>query len=617
MPQGLRWSKTGARWVIDEGAPRQLSYENFDMKSWGLLVSYWRFYPDKFLDMMEGDSTKYEISIIQRVFIRLYARYAMVFNTASRGTTKTFTIFGGEMTDGILYPGINVQYAGPSKEQLASILSGIMDEVFAQWPGLREYWAIQSNSRNNFELISNEGSHIMIDVARGTTCNSVVAEEVAQSETKTTRAFDHENFKTAILPAVRGIRMVDRQRDPFYKQYQQVYVTSAGKTHNEAYEYRAPILRAMLNGEDAFAIDVPSEVACLCKIREVKWRENLKTSLTADGWLREMDSLWTGTSENPLIRDSVLTESKNLLSMEERHCGKPNVFYIIGYDISYVDGTKNAKCATAILKCEKQNDDKKRNRYLKSLVYVFDNPPPPTSGHQARQLKALWARFSMEDGLPSYIALDGRAYGKSVTEEIHRDLGDGLPPLCCMNHEYPELELPGAVPILYSVQATGGSINGKHDSDADMIRYAEVEFEQGNIRLLTSNVYDGVEAYKKKHNIRESELDGKIALPYQKTRELVGQIGNLRKVASGFNIREERISKSIQRDMWSALKYALRVAYLLELDNLLIGKSKESSWYGELHKVDENGFKPIQQHSANSTGVIVNRAVGRKGGNVW
>lgn len=614
MPRGLRWSKLGAHWVVDEGAPEQLNYDNFDPRAWGLLISYWRFYPDKFLDIMEGDSSKYEIQPIQRIFMRANARYSEVFETASRGTTKSFCEISEKMCEGVLYPGVDTQYAGPSREQLASILSGVVEDVFQQWPGLREYWAYQSNSRDNFELVSNEGSHIMINVARGTTCNSVVAEEVAQSETKTTKAFDHENFKTAILPAVRGIRMVNRRRDPFFQQYQHVYITSAGKTHNESYEYRVPILRAMLRGESAFAVDIPSEVAVLSKIREVKWRDGLKQNLTADGWLREMDSIWTGTSENPLIRDSVLTESKNLLAMEDRHCGNPDVFYIIGYDISYVDGAKNAKCATAILKCERQKLEAKKNRYLKSLVYVFDNPPPSTSGQQARQLKYLWQRYSLPDGLPSYIALDARAYGKSVVEEIHKDLGDGLPPICCMNHEYPELEEPGALPVLYAVQATGGSINGKHDSDADMIRYAEVEFEQGNIRLLTGNVYEGVEAYKKLHNIREAELDGAISRPYQKTRELIGQIGNLKKVVTGFNTREERISKSIQRDMWSALKYALRMAYLLERQNLLIDPNRKSAWGAELQKIEAEGFASVTE-SVNRRNF--GRAIGRKGGNNW
>jgi hypothetical protein len=176
------------------------------------------------------------------------------------------------------------------------------------------------------------------------------------------------------------------------------------------------------------------------------------------------------------------------------------------------------------------------------------------------------------------------------------------------------LEAKDAVPIMYAVQATGASVNGKHDSDAEMIRYAEIEFEQGNIRLLTGNVYEGVEAFKKAHNIRENELDGKIARPYQKTRELIGQIGNLRKVVSGFNTREERISKSINRDMWSALKYALRVVYLLERQNLLGEGNRTSSWSKEILRVSEEGFEPVLEAQRRHPG-IAGRAFGRVGGN--
>lgn len=349
------------------------------------------------------------------------------------------------------------------------------------------------------------------------------------------------------------------------------------------------VLNGMRRGEKKFAIDIPSEVAVLSRIRKTSWRNDLKTKLTADEWLREMDSLWTGTSENPLIRDSVITESKNMLCMEERHCRAPNVFYIIGYDVSYADGAKNAKCATAIIKCEKQESFFKRSRYLKSLVYVFDNPPPATDAQQARQLKMLWRRFSVEDGAPTYIAIDAAAYGRAVVERMHEDLQDGMPPMCCMNHEFPVLERRDSLPVLYAIRATTG-LGGAHDSDAEMIRYAETEFEQGNIRLLTSNVYQGVEEYKKAHNIREDSLDSLIARPYQKTREMVAQIGNLRKVATGFNLKEERISKSIQRDMWSAFKYALRVANILEHENMAMENKGRSSWAKEYAKADGQEF---------------------------
>ena len=95
----------------------------------------------------------------------------------------------------------------------------------------------------------------------------------------------------------------------------------------------------------------------------------------------------------------------------------------------------------------------------------------------------------------------------------------------------------------------------------------------------------------------------------------MGQIGNLKKIVSGFSTREERISKSINRDMWSALKYALRVAYLLEAKNLLGDGKKESAWTGEIRKAEKDGYKAIM--GAGNTGARPGfaRTIGRAGGN--
>ena len=195
-------------------------------------------------------------------------------------------------------------------------------------------------------------------------------------------------------------------------------------------------------------------------------------------------------------------------------------------------------------------------------------------------------------------------------------MNDGLHPLCCMNHEFIEIEKKDALPLVYAIKATSGS-GGSHDSDADMIRYAETEFEQGNIRLLTSNVYDGVEAYKKAHNIKTDELDAVISRPYNKTREMVGQIANLRKKPSGMDFREERASKSIQRDMWSALKYALRVISLLEYENLAQDKNP-SVWAAHFSSVQRTGGKPVLSGNVFPGGRQMNasRVLDRKGGNI-
>ena len=613
MPKNYTFSKTKGSWVKKkQEATIDYDFNDiWDSDSWGLLISYWRTYPDKFLDLLEGDNPPYKIGIIQRLLIRVFFRYQHSFVSASRGFTKSFCFFVAKMTLGVLYPNVTMRYAAPTKEQMASIASEKWEAIKAQYPHLAEYWEVVSDSKDSFEIKTACGSTITVSVTRGNDCHSIGAEEVAQEEAG--QQFNFEKFANAVLPTARVPRMIHKERDPFFPHFQKGYITSAGNQQNESFEYRNDTFREMCDGLDSVCIDFPYSVAILAGIRDFEYYEDLRRKMTPEAQLREIDTIWTGSSDNPVIRDSVLTESKTLMYMENRHCGDPNVFYIIGYDVSYAEGAKNAKCATSVCKCELQ---KGKDHFKKSFVYICDNPPPRDSALQAKQLKDRWYRFCLDGGKPTYIAIDAASYGRSVLEDLHKDLGDGLPPLCCINHDLSDIELEGALPVIYPIRATSGT-GGVHDSDGEMIKYAELEFEHRNVELLCSNLFAGIKAYKLLHKIKDDYADNQIAIPYIKTREMCGQIANLRKKASGTSIKEERISKSIQRDMWSATKYALRVAQIVEYRELVDNIKRDNEW--------TKLFTGQKGNSVNKNGVAVLRTDNRskprfdfqrKGGNM-
>lgn len=149
---------------------------------------------------------------------------------------------------------------------------------------------------------------------------------------------------------------------------------------------------------------------------------------------------------------------------------------------------------------------------------------------------------------------------------------------------------------------------GGRDNDSDMVRYAEMQFENRNVQLLVSNRNRGVEAYKKYHRIKDDRLDYEIDRPYRKTDELCGQIQNLKKVPNGVNISEKRISSKIQRDSWSALKYALRLTELLELQNLVLPE-RRSEW--------QEFFDELGDIPKTAVGGTQSRLVSRRGGRLF
>ena len=340
----------------------------------------------------------------------------------------------------------------------------------------------------------------------------------------------------------------------------------------------------MARGERAYVIDVPFDVILLNQMRPVAWAENIRNELTPEQWMREMESIYSGSDKNPIIRDEVLSEARCLLMMEEHHCCKDrdnklkpeDVIYVVGYDVSYRDAKANAKCACVVVKCTKQDDYYHKDKYLKQVIWIEDWTPAetPTPIAQAQRLRRIWNRFCV-DGSQTYIVIDARAYGDGVlTALMDHPIGGGVP-LCCYKHvDYTALELDGAIPVIYPIKAGGV---GTTDPDSDMVQNAELQFEHNNVQLLTANMNDGVEAYKQAHRIKDDSMNYKIAAPYKRTNELIGQIQNLREEPSGQGIKERRISQHIQRDSWSALKYALRFAQLLERANLQPKKNK-SDW---------------------------------------
>lgn len=517
--------------------------------------------------------------------LRAYARYTDVAITGTRGMTKTYTKMISEMLNGIAWPGTQVLYTGPSLKQLASIGGKTFHAIEHDYAALAKHWRVTAESKDDFKIETDYGSAFYIGEKRGDNIHAATAEEFAQEENP---PFDFDEYTTIVLPAVRLRHNVNGEPDPNFVAYKNHSITSAGRKQNHAYQVRCEVMKEMARGESAFTMDVPWQCVVLQQMRPYSWAQKLKTKLTPERWMREMESRYTGADSNPIVRDEVLTESRKLMVAENRHCGydvgnrldPKDVIYIVGYDVSYADDKKNAKCACVVLKCTRQTDWLKRDRYLKQLVYVDVWNPPVKSMMQAQRVKDVWSRFCYDGGAATYLAIDAWQYGTSVVENLMMDLGDGLAPLCVRNHaSFTELEQDNAIPCLYPIKAGGAGVT---DPDAEMVQYAELQFENRNVELLCGNVNEGVEAYKKYHRIKDDYMDAQIAEPYLKTRELAGQIQNLKKVPSGKTMREERISKHIQRDIWSALKYALRVAQILEREELAKSVRRKNDWDSEL-----------------------------------
>lgn len=515
---------------------------------------------------------------------RAAARYERTFFYASRGTGKTTCIVSDRCNKGILFPGEIVGYYAPTEKQAAPIASKAFATYKRNTPLLAAYWSEDSNAAMSFRLSTKNGSKFMMSVPRGVDTSSLIAEECGQEDKN---PFNWEDFNQIVLPTNRKEYKVAGVSPIGAVNLQVHYITSASRKENPAFQVCQSIRSAMKRGESAFACWIPWQAVVLSRMKSFNYYRNLKRQLTAEQFERECESKCTGSVQNPIIRDSALTDSRTVMLMEDRHCGDQNVFYVLGYDVSSRDVAGNAMTATAILKCEKNSkaDFSDWDHYIKSCIYVTDDHPPTSAEDHARQIKRRWHDYTLEGGKMAILVIDARQYGQAVIEQLHRDLFDGLPPLATIIHEppYVSLEQEGAIACIYPLQATGFS---GRDPNTEMLDYIEREIENGRLKLLTPNIVEATKAYKLKHNITDDFQDMKIQHPYIKTNRLCQQIGNLQKRYTSLGWTEKEISASIPKDEWSALLYAARMAQRMEREELYYENRANNEWekYAEHYK---------------------------------
>lgn len=596
MPNGYRadmgktYLKSSGKWVT-KSKEKAFDYDKIDKKSWALLISFFRFYPDFFYDLIRAPNAQYGLELPQRIMLRVQSRYAIVYITGARGITKTYVVILSKEHDGVFYPRETIRYYAPSQKQSAKLASRTFKEIAQNYPIMASWWNLRNDRQDMFYAVTPYGSEISMYTPRGDSFSSLIGEEIAQEGED---GFDFETFESDVQKGHRNERYVNGKLDRTRVQLKQSYISNASSRNNKAFTvYRAAALDAMLHGEkyEGFCMDISWKSALLCNLRSIAYYKKEKKTTSPESWAREMEVKYGGDSgEKPVLADEILAQSRKIQVAELKHCGDASVTYIVAHDVSYEEGQKNAKCADVVWKLTQFTDADKREKYRKQAVFIENYPPPVTEALQAQRIKDLWQRFCLDGGEPTYIVVDARAVGKTVVQELMKPSKDGSPPLCCYNHcAYTEIEQQNALPVIYPVKATGSGV----DSDYEMIKYCQREWQQGNIEILTANAYEGVQAYKTYHGIKNDLADSKIAHPYKQTDGFCEEVKNLYLKPSGTGFKESRKKNSIQRDRWSAGKYGLHFASMLEDELVKQNYKAKSSWDKRIEAYKSGGFSPI------------------------
>lgn len=240
-------------------------------------ISFWREYPDLFVDFMtwgtlngppseeeqerrrnENNETFFKLYFYQRVFLRAAVRFRKSYFVFPRGYSKSFLSVLAQMIKCILWPGAKLYTAAGGKGQSAAILQEKVEEICHLIPAFnREILRERGNKR---------ASTIQKDYCRYvfksySSMDNIVASEKSRGKRRQGGSFeecvsiDRDILQQVLIPVANISRKAKDgtvQPDEMLNQ-SELYITTAGHRSDYAYEKLIQLLvETVLNPLESF-----------------------------------------------------------------------------------------------------------------------------------------------------------------------------------------------------------------------------------------------------------------------------------------------------------------------------------------------------------------------------
>lgn len=464
------------------------------------------------------------------------------------------------MLRAILYPRSQLFVVSGGKNQSANILSDKVSELCKLIPPLgreimwdtRGTTAKTINTKDLVIYTFRNGSSIqniaMNDHTRGRRFTSGLMEEYV--------GLDPDILQEVIIPTTNVKRTVNSIVDPNdLMNQQQVYISTAGYRNTFAYDKMMEIL--------CMSVARPREAIVLggswrVPVQEGLLDRNFVTDLKLAGTFneaafdREYGSKWGGTFEGAFFDPVIFDKYRTIKIHEDKRSERVTdyAFYVMGIDVGRI------KCSTevCVIKCVKNPNS--RDVPIKKVVnlYSFDEEHYRL---QAIHIKRIYEEFKCE-----MVVVDANGIGIGLVDELvlpteDPDTGATYPGWGVYNDDpveprYKQFETDTTIKnVMYAMKANN-SIN------TDLYSYCHNELQAGRLRFLIDE------------NERKSKMDtqttkqklgtaarNRALEPYVRTSALREQMCNLVQENEGANIILKQVSRTIPKDKFSALIYAL------------------------------------------------------------
>ena len=235
----------------------------------------------------------------------------------------------------ILYPNNHEAIAMPTKNQSAKVTQEKIEEIWRDYPALKNEVKEYSFQKDYVRLLFKNGSTLdtltVGESSRGLRANGISLEEIVDPR------MDRDTINEVILPILAQPRRTKHGVDENEVSLTQAYVTTASHKQSYAYEKFKEIHDEMVAGKPSVLLITSFEMGVrfgTLRLEEVQDKMNSATysPLSFD---REMKSIFTGSSEDSLVSSEDINDAR-ILETPEQKAGKAKdgSFYVLSYDVA-------------------------------------------------------------------------------------------------------------------------------------------------------------------------------------------------------------------------------------------------------------------------------------------
>lgn len=519
------------------------------LPEWADMLAYFQVYPDRFIDYILDDESTFQLYPFQRVFLRVMARYKKVYITATRGTSKSFLNILSMYLKCIFFPNIKLSLVAPQKDQASQIAQQNIEAIWNFIPILQKEVKKHQFAKDFTRLTFHNNSVLDIVVAsqgsRGLRRHGLSFEEICQMERH------REIIGEVLLPLLANNRKgADGKVSKHEIHKQLMYVTTASSRQSYAWEQLYSVMLDMAREKSAFVIGNDFSLPVMFEQLDPDYIEEVENdpSMSPLQFAREYRSVWTGSSENSLVQLKDLEKCRVLTDAEFAFAkSKLETQYIISVDVARSERNGSATTAIAIFKLIPRGN----GTYIKHLVNLHTYKGNMHFEDQSIYIKELVEKFNA-----SMVCVDGNGLGRGLVDYLVKE--DKYRSYSVVNdNSYDKYKLPNSLPLVFNVMS-----NTKQTNASDMHNNFMAVISNHDLKLLVSE-----SVIKEKAKDKDYEKLGEQLVPHVETSLFVDEVMNLIYEAKGNKTSVKRVSKSMDKDRYSAVSYGLWYIYLKEKEN--------------------------------------------------